>query len=86
MRFRDEGYLQGALPYLPELVGNEFKIILGKKSGGHSIADKLRALGIQATEEQINNILMQVKNLSIQKKGPVTEEEFRQIVNNLLKK
>jgi isopropylmalate/homocitrate/citramalate synthase len=85
VRFRDEGYLQGALPYLPELVGNEFKIILGKKSGGHSIAAKLRELGIQASEEQINSILTQVKNLSIQKKGPVTDEEFKEIVQKTLK-
>jgi methanogen homocitrate synthase len=83
-RFREQGYLQGALPYLPELVGNEYKVVLGKKSGGHSIAAKLKELGLQVDEEKIPAILERVKTRSIEKRGPISDEEFKAIVQEVL--
>ncbi|MEM3046956.1 MAG: hypothetical protein QW057_07750, partial [Candidatus Bathyarchaeia archaeon] len=83
-RLSDAGALTGAFPYLPELVGQEFRIVLGKKSGTHSIAAKLQEIGAKATEEQMEQMLTKVKALSIEKRGLVTKEEFVQIVNSVL--
>ena len=70
--------------YAPELVGGERSIVLGKKSGRHSINWKLEELGINASEEQIAKILDQVKQKSIDKKGLITDSEFKSIVNEVL--
>lgn len=63
----------------PKLVGQEASYVLGKKSGAPSIAMKLEDLGLDATEEQSKEILLRVKTLGAQKKGLVTDEEFRTI-------
>jgi len=79
-RFREAGYLQGALPYLPEFVGNSFKVFLGKKSGRHSIEAKVRELKLKVAEDKFDDILARVKDLSISKGSAVTDEEFKRIV------
>jgi len=84
-RFKDVNYLQGAFPYLPDVVGNEYKVILGKKSGSRSIEAKLKILGLEASQEELEKILKSVKNLSIEKKGPVTDKEFETIAKETLK-
>ncbi len=40
---------------------------------------KIEDLGLDATEEQSKEILLRVKTLGAQKKGLVTDEEFRTI-------
>jgi len=82
-RLYEAGQPVGALPYLPELVGQRFKIILGKKSGIHSIDAKLSEMKISATEQQKEQILAKVKELSLQKRSHITDEEFRDIVKNV---
>jgi methanogen homocitrate synthase len=69
-------YYLGSEAYLPELVGNVHKIVLGKKSGRHSIEWKLKQLNLEANEEEISKILKYVKDLSIAKKGCINDEEF----------
>lgn len=71
-------------PYPPELVGGERGIVLGKKSGKHSVEWKLKQLGINVTDRHINQILKMVKDKSIEKKGPISDEEFISIVNQVL--
>lgn len=71
-------------PYPPELVGGTREIVIGKKSGRHSIQWKLKELGISVTEQQIVAILEKVKEKSIQKKGPIYDEEFRMIVSDVI--
>lgn len=56
------------------------KIVLGKKSGRRSIMLKAKELGLPVpTEEKAYKMLHKVKQLSIEKKGLVTDEEFKQI-------
>jgi methanogen homocitrate synthase len=60
------------------------KIILGKKSGRRSIMLKAKELGLpMPTEEKAYKMLYKVKQLSIDKKGIVTEEEFKRIYNEI---
>ena len=68
----------------PELVGGKREIVLGKKSGRHSIEWKLNKLGITATEEQIKTILSKVKAESEKKKALITDEEFKLIIKQVL--
>ncbi|MDW8084074.1 MAG: hypothetical protein RMI49_02595 [Candidatus Caldarchaeum sp.] len=71
-------YHLGSEPFLPELVGNRHNVLLGKKSGKHSIEWKLRQLGLNASSDEISALLEKVKTISIAKKGPLTDEEFLQ--------
>lgn len=70
--------------YEPDLVGNKVKILLGKKSGRSSIRYKLEQLGISATEDQVKEILEIVKLKGIDKKGLVSEDELREIANEII--
>ena len=74
----------GSEPILPELVGNQHGIVMGKKSGKHSIEWKLQQLGIQAPSEKLPEILESVKQASIAKKTAIEDAEFKQIVHNVL--
>ncbi|MHB0870245.1 MAG: homocitrate synthase/isopropylmalate synthase family protein [Chloroflexota bacterium] len=69
--------------FAPELVGRQREIVLGKKSGKHSIEYMLRKLGLTASDEEVGAILEQVKQLSIDIRGPITEKQFRRIVNRV---
>jgi isopropylmalate/homocitrate/citramalate synthase len=69
--------------FVPELVGGKREIVLGKKSGRHSIEWKLKNLGITVPEEQVEPILGKVKALGESKKGLVSDEEFKSIVNEI---
>jgi isopropylmalate/homocitrate/citramalate synthase len=71
-------------PYPPELVGGTREIIIGKKSGRHSIEWKLKELGISATEQQVAVILERVKRKSAQKKGLINDEEFKSIATDVV--
>ncbi len=77
-------YNLGSEAYLPELVGNKHGVVLGKKSGRHTIEWKLEQMNIKATEDQVARILDLVKKRSEEKKGSLTEEEFRHIVGTVL--
>lgn len=68
-------------PYSAELVNAERHIVLGKKSGLDSIDLKARELGVVFAEEQRGAILGAVKKRAIAKRGLVSDEEFRQIVD-----
>jgi isopropylmalate/homocitrate/citramalate synthase len=68
-------------PYSAELVGAERTLVLGKKSGLDSIRIKAAELGLEVPEERWPELLAAVKRLGAAKRGLVTEEEFRRIVN-----
>lgn len=68
-------------PYSSELVSAERRIVLGKKSGLDSIDLKARELGIVFPQEQRAQILSAVKKRAIAKRALVSDEEFRQIVD-----
>lgn len=72
-----------AEPYLPELVGQSHKLILGKKSGKDSIEIKLKELGLEANKEQLEEILLRVKLQAEKTKRPVTDRDFEKIVQEV---
>ena len=67
-------------PYSSELVGAERHIVLGKKSGLDSIVLKAKELGLAVSQEQAAPILAAVKTKAIAKRRLISDEEFRQIV------
>ncbi len=67
-------------PYSSELVGAGRSIVLGKKSGIDSIRIKCEELGLDLGEEQQRDLLAAVKQLGTEKRRLVTDEEFRQLV------
>lgn len=71
-------------PYLPELVGQQINIVMGKKSGKASVKMKLEEKQIAATEEQLEAIVAAVKNAAIQKKSILTPDEFWSVTNKVL--
>ncbi len=76
----NEDNLTEMFPFKPNLVGqNDVKIVLGKGSGLDSIAIWLDKLGIEATEAEMREILLEVKAKSLEKKGLLDEDEFHGI-------
>ena len=61
----------------------DVKIVLGKKSGIDSIAIKAKELGIALTAEQQQTVLAAVKRLGVEKRGLLTDAEFRSIVDRV---
>ena len=71
---------QSIEPYSSGLVAAERGIVLGKKSGIDSIRIKAEELGLDVPEERRAELLAQVKALGAQKRGLVTDDEFRALV------
>jgi isopropylmalate/homocitrate/citramalate synthase len=69
----------------PEFVGRRLDLVLGKKSGRPSIKMKLEELGVQASDEQIAELLVKVKQKGTEKKGFLSEDEFKVILRETLK-
>jgi methanogen homocitrate synthase len=67
----------------PKFIGRDFTIVLGKKSGKASIKLKLDEIGVAASEAQVSEILERVKLRGIEKKGLVTMDEFKEIVDKV---
>jgi isopropylmalate/homocitrate/citramalate synthase len=68
-------------PYSSEMVMATRRIVLGKKSGLDSIALKAAELGIFVAPEQRGTVLAAVKKRATAKRGLISDEEFRQIVD-----
>jgi len=68
----------------PAFVGREFEMVLGKKSGRPSIKLKLEELGIEATDEKISELLAKVKQKGTEKKGNLSDDEFKAILKDTL--
>jgi isopropylmalate/homocitrate/citramalate synthase len=73
-------------PYSPELLGREREVLLSKKSGKRSVEYRLEKLNVKATSEQTDEVLKRVKDLGVKKKGLVTDDEFKGIIQEVLKK
>jgi len=68
----------------PALTGRRGEVVLGKKSGKLSITYNLEQLGItDADDEAIGEMLKRVKDKGIEKRGLLTQEEFREIVDSV---
>jgi methanogen homocitrate synthase len=68
----------------PALTGRSGDIVLGKKSGKASITYTLEQMGLTADDDAVAEMLKQVKDTSIAKRGLVTNEEFREIADRVL--
>jgi isopropylmalate/homocitrate/citramalate synthase len=79
------GKLFEAIPYSPEIVGHPgIRVVLGKKSGLPSIITKMEELGLEIPSDNalLRDVLDDVKRTSLEKRGPINEETFK----NILKK
>jgi len=70
--------------YAPEVVGGNREILLGKRSGKASIKWMLQNINIEASSDQVEEILALVKNYGMQKRGVVETSEFRDIVERVM--
>jgi isopropylmalate/homocitrate/citramalate synthase len=68
-------------PYSSSLVATDRAIVLGKKSGLDSIRIKAEELGLDVAEDRRADILAKVKELGARKRGLVTDDEFRALVD-----
>jgi len=70
-------------PFSAELVGATRAIVLGKKSGIDSIAIKAKELDISLSAEEQQAALAAVKRTGTEKRGLVTDNEFRTITERV---
>jgi isopropylmalate/homocitrate/citramalate synthase len=70
-------------PFSADLVGATRSIVLGKKSGIDSVAIKAKELGISLSAEEQQAVLAAVKRTGTEKRGLVTENEFRAITERV---
>jgi isopropylmalate/homocitrate/citramalate synthase len=81
----DPGDRTEVMPYLPSLVGRpDVEIVLGKKSGVGSIEHHLRAMGMNASPEQMVAITVAVKEEAMKKRGLLTTEDLKTLATGLL--
>jgi isopropylmalate/homocitrate/citramalate synthase len=73
---------QSIEPYSSELVAAARSIVLGKKSGIDSIRIKAEELGLDVPDVRRPEVLDAVKRLGTEKRGLVTDDEFRGIVGD----
>lgn len=66
-------------PYSSDLVAASRRIVLGKKSGLESIRIKAQELGLELDEDTERRLLARVKELGTEKRGLVTDDEFRDL-------
>ncbi len=66
-------------PFSSALVAAERRIVLGKKSGLDSVRIKADELGLAVPEERRPALLEAVKKLGADKRGLVSDDEFRQL-------
>jgi len=66
-------------PYAADLVAADRTLVLGKKSGLDSIRIKAAELGLEVPEDKRADLLARVKELGAEKRGLVSDDEFRQL-------
>jgi len=72
------------LPFRWDLIGQRMpQLLMGKKSGRDSVISKAKELELTIADELVDKVLIEVKTLAIAKKAPLTDEEFRAIVNRI---
>ncbi len=67
----------------PPTIGKKGGVVLGKKSGTMSIKVKAEELGLELNDEQVNKVLLRVKEYGIKNKSTVSDEVFMDIVNEV---
>jgi isopropylmalate/homocitrate/citramalate synthase len=75
---------QAIEPYSSTLLDTPRGVVLGKKSGVASIKIKCEELGLDAPPESHARLLEEVKQLAIRKRGLLTDEEFKGLVERAI--
>ena len=75
----------GVMPYMPEAVGNEFKIAVGKKAGQYNVLWHLEKTGRTATEEQLGEMVNRIKAEAIKERRALTDQEIDKIYHDVCK-
>ena len=78
-----EKYPPSVEGYAPEVVGRNRAIVLGKKSGKASVEHALKEAGLTVSSDKVDALVTAVKSLGSRKKGLVTGEEFKKLVNDV---
>jgi isopropylmalate/homocitrate/citramalate synthase len=84
-RLFKENFPLGVMPYMPEAVGNKFKIAIGKKSGRYNIVWHLSKSGRTATDEQLDEIVQKVKDEAMRKRRTPMDKEVDNILDQVLR-
>jgi isopropylmalate/homocitrate/citramalate synthase len=72
-------------PFHWDVVGQPAaKVVLGKGSGIDSVKAALKDIGVQATEEEAMQVVVGVKEFSLEHKRLLTDAEFRSVVAKVL--
>jgi isopropylmalate/homocitrate/citramalate synthase len=79
------GFKIGIPPFMPEVVGQEpFKLVLGKNSGKATIEYFLDKIGVEATDDQAEEIMERVKYEGRVQKSLISEAQFAAICKQVL--
>lgn len=79
----DENRSQRA-PFLPEFVGNKYKIVLTNRTGPQGIEMRLSELGKRGDKAQVDSILLEVKETFNKQKKIVDDKQFKKIVDSVI--
>lgn len=82
-RLFKNGFPLGVMPYMPEAVGNRFKIAIGKKSGQYNVLWHLDKTGRSATDDQLGEMVTRIKQEAILKRRGLTGEEVDRIYDEV---
>jgi len=70
-------------PFMPEMVGADRAIVVGKHSGAHSVQGRLEALGVDFPADHMPELLATVKRIAIGGKT-IDDAELLVIVDNII--
>lgn len=83
----DEEHMTEMYPFLHQMVGHhQPRVVLGKGSGLDSIGIWLQKIGRSASTEEMQALLLEVKNFSIEKRGLLTKNEFAKLADSVISK
>jgi homocitrate synthase NifV len=72
--------------FLPDEIGASRRIVIGKHSGKHAVWDKLKALGVDVTKEQLLEVVDVIKDRSQSRKSAIKDRELKKIATDITSK
>ena len=67
----------------PEMVGHKRRIVIGKHAGKHAVKKSLEDMGIETSEEQLDEILAQIKDIANKGKR-ICDADLRAVASSVL--
>lgn len=74
----------GAQAFEGTMVGQQMRIVIGKKSGAFSLEWKLKELGVEIIKEKISPMLSEVKALAEAQKRELTDDQLLEIARKFI--